>query len=500
MDVTLVILNNNLYIILIDKDMKPLNLDNKPCSPTSSNCVIWSGRNLPCINLCTGDTVTDVIEKLATELCTIMDQLDITNYDLSCFNITACPPASFAELLQFLIEQICASQGTSVTGKSLSSGCPDCVVTMAPCFITGTQTTMQLKDYVDLIANRICSISSTITNMQNQILNLISVTEDLQFQIDNLPVYELPKITITCNIGTYTTGNNVALDNLLEEFINVVWCPYVNTTGTTSDLLSAVAKKCITDTTLQLSTGTPFSSNGNWILDTNYNTVADAINNIWVVLCDVFSYLKEDLPTSVVEGGDGISVTSATVGNETTYTISEVPKPGLYAAKQPTNLTKTAPSIVSGRLCDGQIQLMPVIGSYNDFGTAYDPTTGIWTCPETGVYNLGFFVSYMKQTGDGWYDDTSATINVPDPLSGSITETFSYGKFIAGITSPLGCDYYCVNNNSSTVTEKHVSINGSIVRPITLNTQLCLKVINLTNFDYTSTSGDIVTLSIQRVK
>ena len=461
--------------------MKPLNLDNKPCSPTSSNCVIWSGRNLPCINLCTGDTVTDVIEKLATELCTIMDQLDITNYDLSCFNITACPPSSFTELLQFLIEQICASQGVSTTGKSLSSGCPDCVVTMAPCFVTGTQTTMQLVDYVNLIANRICSLGTTIINMQTQIANLISVTEDLQIQIDNLPVYQLPTVTLTCNIGSYISGANVPLDNLLDEFINVVWCPYVNATGTTSELLSAVAKKCITNTTLQLSNGQPFSSNTNWILDSNYNTVADAINNIWVVLCDLFSYLKEDLPTTVIEGGDGIDVTSVTVGTETTYTISEIGKPNLYAAKQPTNLPKTVPSIASGRLCDGQIQLMPVIGT-NDFGAAYNPTTGIWTCPETGIYDLGFFVSYMRQVDDGWYDPAFL------------------GKFIAGITSPTGCDYYCVNNNSSTVSEKHASINGSIVRPITLNSQLCLKVINLTNFDYTSTSGDIVTLSIQRVK
>jgi hypothetical protein len=481
--------------------MKPLNLDNKPCSPTSSNCVIWSGRNLPCINLCTGDTVTDVIEKLATELCTIMDQLDISNYDLRCFNITACPPSTFAELLQFLIEQICASQGVSTTGKDLTSGCPDCVVQMADCFITGPQTTMQLVDYVNLIASRVCSIGQTIITMQDQITNLIAVTEDLQFQIDNLPVYELPTVTITCNIGSYLAGSIVPLDNLLQEFINIVWCPYVTATGTTGELLSAVAKKCIRDGTLQLSNGLPFSSNGDWIQDSNYNTVADAINNLWVVLCDMFTYLDTELPVVVVDGGDGINVTSVTVGNTTTYTVTEDPKPGLYVLVRPTNLLKTTPSITSGRLCDGQIQIMPIAGlGYNDFGTAYNPTTGIWTCPETGIYELGFFVSYMREVDDGWYDAAAVTIDVPFPLAGPITETFSYGKFIAGITSPAGCDYYCVNNNSSTVTEKHVSINGSIVRPIPLNTQICLKVINLTNFDYTSTSGDIVTLSIQRVK
>ena len=85
--------------------MKPLNYDNSPCSPISSNCVIWQGPDLHCIKLCAGDTVSDVIANLATELCTIMEQLDITNYDLSCFNLVACPPNTFEALIQFLIEK-----------------------------------------------------------------------------------------------------------------------------------------------------------------------------------------------------------------------------------------------------------------------------------------------------------------------------------------------------------------------------------------------------------
>ena len=67
--------------------MKPLNLDNKPCSPISSNCVVWQGPDIPCIKLCIGDTVSDVVFAMATELCTILDTLKVTNYDLTCFNM-----------------------------------------------------------------------------------------------------------------------------------------------------------------------------------------------------------------------------------------------------------------------------------------------------------------------------------------------------------------------------------------------------------------------------
>ena len=297
MDVRLVILNNNLYIILIDKDMKPLNLDNKPCSPTSSNCVIWSGRNLPCINLCTGDTITDVIEKLATELCTIMDQLDISNYDLSCFNITACPPASFAELLQFLIEQICASQGTSVTGKSLSSGCPDCVVTMAPCFITGTQTTMQLKDYVDLIANRICSISSTITAMQTQIANLdtrVTILENAP-----TPTFTLPTITVDCTLQDSpfigSGGPATAIDLVLDALINdntYGYCALKFRLGNPTDIYNAISTQCIKDGDYTLSDPLVTYATayyGSWVNTSDIENVADSITDIWIVLCDMYN-------------------------------------------------------------------------------------------------------------------------------------------------------------------------------------------------------------------
>ena len=93
--------------------MKQLNYDNSPCSPISSNCVIWQGPDLHCIKLCTGDTVSDVIANLATELCTIMTQLNISNYDLSCFNLVSCPPNTFQELIQFLITKICELENIS---------------------------------------------------------------------------------------------------------------------------------------------------------------------------------------------------------------------------------------------------------------------------------------------------------------------------------------------------------------------------------------------------
>ena len=267
--------------------MKPLNLDNIPCSPISSNCVVWQGPDISCIEICNGDTVSDVVAALATELCTILDQTNVSNYDLSCLGITACGPKDFQALIQLLIEKICELQGVSPSTTKDTGACPDCVVTIAPCFRIGNQTTMQLLDYVQMIAAKVCSLIDEIANINNQITDILIRLE----QIENTPVpqSEIPSFTLGCNIGSLTNGSVQFINIVLEEFINNVWCAFFNTTGSTSDLISAVNAICIEDTDLQLSTGTPFSSNPNWIDAGSYNTIADAINNIWVALCDVYT-------------------------------------------------------------------------------------------------------------------------------------------------------------------------------------------------------------------
>lgn len=469
--------------------MKPLNYDNSPCSPISSNCVIWQGPDIPCIKLCAGDTVSDVVFKLATELCTVLDTLNVTNYDLSCFNLTACGPNDFQALIQFLIEQICALQtATGTTTTTTTTRSEDLLVTVAPCFVVNGVTVMTVAEYAQAIGLKVCSLVTEISNLQTQINTLDGRVTALENATP--PSFTLPSISTGCLVSYMSGASSATIDLVLDTLLNDVtigYCALINSTDLPANLLAAVSTQCITGSdnslanpgsTFSVAYG-PYTGFGTW-QDTPV-TVADAINNLWIAVCDFYNAFSTVIPTSTVSAGNSISVTPNTVGTVTDYEVAYVEKPSFSAYVTPANLNKTAPGLNTGRLCDGSIQVMSTI-DYETFSpVAYDSSTGIFTIPATGVYTIGFWVHYTRDVDDGWYDAA-----VP-------------GMFVAGIMSPTGCNFYCVNSTTPVVAMKHLDITGTITSEFTVGQQICLKVINLTNFDYTTVAGDIVKMSIQRL-
>jgi len=278
--------------------MKPINADNAPCSPQSSNCVIWAGPDISCINLCTGDTISDTVSKLATELCTIMTTLKVSSYDLSCFSLATCPPAKFEELIQLLIKRICALENVSTTDSTTSSGdCPTgCIMKIESCLITGEETTMNLTDYVTLIARKVCSLVSDISLLQNQI-------NSLDIRVDALenaaaPTFTMPSFAVGCDLSlTITSGTSHTLTDILTALVNdstYGYCALRTQLGLPSALALAISRKCILQATTSLASSTGanmITEYVDFVDDASSDTIAEAVNNIWISLCDVRNYL-----------------------------------------------------------------------------------------------------------------------------------------------------------------------------------------------------------------
>ena len=295
--------------------MFPTNKDSKGCSPVSSNCVIWQGPDIACLKLCKGDTVTQVVYKLAKEFCDVLEWLDVDQYDLACFEIEKCSPDNFKELLQFLIGRICALEGIETPSGTTFDGCPDCVVNIATCFyyedaVGDTQTTMQLKDYVLAIGNLICNhasvisqIRTTLTNHENRLTALERGDADVFENVKRSAASTEMEIVSTCVLGSREPAPvSVVLKELEKQF-----CELTGATGSADNIYEAILKQCTgLATDNQLAGSGTMASIPGW--STELNNLAQAFSNIWLTLCDTRAAIKNIQANCCPKTCDAVSV------------------------------------------------------------------------------------------------------------------------------------------------------------------------------------------------
>jgi hypothetical protein len=292
--------------------MKPLNLNKETCNPISSNCVVWQGPDMPCIHLCKGDTVSDVVAKLATELCTVLDTLDVTNYDIACFNITTCGPTNFQQLIQFVIDQVCSLQddiNNANPGKTPLGGCPDCLVTVADCFIPELGETTQLVNYVQALASKVCTLILQIGVIQNTLIDLGDRVTVLESYFP-LPAPTEVDITPDCvlpSIPTPVSDVVIALES--------AWCSLIGVLGDDTAIYNAILAQCVADGDARKDGGGTMSSIPGWI-SAPVATLAQSIVNLWLTVCDLRSM------TSVTVAGLDTQTIQTTVTGGPAYIVS----------------------------------------------------------------------------------------------------------------------------------------------------------------------------------
>lgn len=276
------------------------NTADKGCSPVSSNCVIWQGPDLSCINLCNGDAVSDVVYKLATQLCTIKTSLDLSTLDLSCLVsfCSATNPAptnkTLSAVLDFIIDKVCClnttianlpASGSSYTEPNLAL--PTCLQYTDPA--TG-QTITQLvhNQYTLRLGNQYCTLKATVDTHTTTLATYNTRITALE----NSPAVTLPTVTPNCILPSTPTAMNLVLDELEAQYCNLR-----SVLGTNAGLTAAVGQQC-----QNLATQNALSQPGyvsgltGWVPSTGdalSGTVAGAIKNLWVVLCDMRSAIYD---------------------------------------------------------------------------------------------------------------------------------------------------------------------------------------------------------------
>ncbi len=253
------------------------------CVPQSSNCVTWQGPDLPCIHLCKGDSVSDVVYKLAVQICELKDVLDLTDLDISCL-LTICettpqPVKTLANIFELLITKVCCLNdiiknlpppGNSYTEPTLAL--PECL--WVPDGGGGYVKNLIHHLYTLRIAAVLCSVNATVVNNTSAISNL----DDRVTALESTPSTPTPTY-LSCLTGTSMTIEEIVLE------MEAQFCDYKTALGSTTDLIIAQARQCITGANDSLSTAGTMASLPGW-----QNTVTglgQSIQNLWITVCDM---------------------------------------------------------------------------------------------------------------------------------------------------------------------------------------------------------------------
>jgi hypothetical protein len=315
--------------------MKPLNIDKTGCSNISSNCVVWQGPNIECIDLCKGDSVTEVVYKLATELCTLMDTFNLTNYDLKCFGLGGCKPSDFKEFIQLLINRICFTQECAgclddcnpcntttipVNPTPTTNGTGgDPIVPINPLFyytngFGDTVTTMKTSEYAVAIGNKVANLASQIVTINTTLIDYnIRITA---LETAPPPVIPTPTVVPVCVLPSVVTNATVVLSALEQQF-----CELRIATGNASDIFTNLGKAPVgLGTAPSLNNPlTVMSALPGWT--SVVQNEADSLGNLWVTIADMRLAIQNIITNYLPSDCSGIGLTILATYTPTTITI-----------------------------------------------------------------------------------------------------------------------------------------------------------------------------------
>ena len=164
---------------------------------------------------------------------------------------------------------------------------------------------------------------------------------------------------------------------------------------------------------------------------------------------------------------------------------------GFRASSPPLSIPFVTPSLANSEITNG-VTIKPTVIYQLVNGvitTQYNAGTGVWTCPQTGKYDINYNVYLTAPNiGFGWGETTYTT-------------AAGVGQFFIGVTNN-GTTTYCAD--SAIIMNKqylfHLYLTGGMQGvDITAGTTLVLNIQNMTGINYVTNSGDNIDWAIRRV-
>jgi hypothetical protein len=243
----------------------------------------------------------------------------------------------------------------------------------------------------------------------------------------------------------------------------------------------------VTDSQCTIYTGADIDCGQDTVVAMN-TSLADALNDVIAYFCAKVLAINSSL-TNI---NSSISTINTNISN--LQAAQGLFDTAFRASLTPTiNVNTVIASLGNSSIINGVTVVIPV-GNIeyqvvdNVTTPQYNVTTGVWTCPQTGKYDINYnvYLTCPDQTGFGWGN----------------TPTTTGGAYTIGITNINGTTVYCANTFTVTkgVYASRIYLTGGIQgKTMTAGEQIVLRHQNMTGINYTATSGDNIDLAIRRV-
>ena len=317
--------------------MKPLksNLHLKPedgCSKISSSCIIWQGPDIPCIELCKGDTITDVIYDLAMLLCEMTEGVvDISGLDFKCIiEEGIAEPTTLVATLQAIIDKQCFFEENCCTDSD--GGSVIVPISLPPCLYyeeDGDDITSLLPAaYSQYLATKICeviteiaSIKLSIASLNNRVTVLENNTGGGTGTGGNISV-------VSQCASSSSAGVVVPIAQAFSAFEGK-FCQLTTLLGTSAAISTAIGTECAgLDNQPQLLDPEEIMSEiPGWV--STPTTLSQTIVNMWLTICDmraaIQSVLTPGVPGCIPVPVSNIQITNLSASGSTiTWTAPSV--------------------------------------------------------------------------------------------------------------------------------------------------------------------------------
>lgn len=241
-----------------------------------SNCVIWTGADIPALGIQKGESITDIVCTIAQQVVTLAAPLDLSTVSIQCLkdqlNISEPVERTIANLFQIAYDSDCSLKTLiDALNAKLSNQTPTLVLNLG-CLATfdiyGNPLPYNEQSVLQTLLTTACGQQNTITTLSGTVNNIQAEVDALQA----VPVYTEPLLS-SCLFSNRRTS-----DALVVTASSI--CNYIAEVGQVTDIQSALSQIPTTYTGL-------YGLLSGWVI--NPNNLAQSYSNSVLVLNDLLN-------------------------------------------------------------------------------------------------------------------------------------------------------------------------------------------------------------------